>query len=241
MKLLISVVDVQEAQEALLGGADIIDVKRPSEGSLGACPPKIVREVVRSLPSQVEVSAAIGDAPDLPGTMALAALGAAVSGVDYVKVGIYGPNSLEGAVVMLNEVVEAVKSYDSSIKVVAASYADYEKAGCLEPSIVLEASRKAEVDAWMVDTKVKDGSHLLNFTSLKCLKNLVDRAHDYGMMAAIAGSLGIDDLELIYPMGADVVGFRKAVCEGDRSKGRLKRELVEKLKRKLASLKKSYK
>ncbi|RLF11324.1 MAG: hypothetical protein DRJ98_03850 [Thermoprotei archaeon] len=234
MKLLISVVDAQEAKEAFLGGADIVDVKRPSEGSLGACPPNIIRSVREALPQKVEVSAAVGDVPDLPGTVSLAALGAAVSGVDYVKVGVYGPKSLERAVVLLKEVKEAVKSYDSSIKVVAASYADYGRAGCLEPNMVLEAARKAEVDVWMIDTKVKDGSPLLSFLSPSSLISLIERAHGYGMIAAVAGSLKLDDLEAIGSLGADVVGFRGAACGGDRVKGRVRREFVEELKRRLS-------
>ena len=36
MKLLVSVVSAEEARLALAGGADIIDVKDPSEGALGA-------------------------------------------------------------------------------------------------------------------------------------------------------------------------------------------------------------
>jgi uncharacterized protein (UPF0264 family) len=34
--LLISPINTQEAREAINGGADIIDVKNPKEGSLGA-------------------------------------------------------------------------------------------------------------------------------------------------------------------------------------------------------------
>ena len=36
MRLLVSVVDAAEARLALAGGVDVVDVKNPAEGSLGA-------------------------------------------------------------------------------------------------------------------------------------------------------------------------------------------------------------
>ncbi|MCX8204730.1 MAG: (5-formylfuran-3-yl)methyl phosphate synthase [Candidatus Nezhaarchaeota archaeon] len=234
MKLLISVQDVEEAREALLGGADVIDVKRPSEGSLGACPPKVIREVRRALPSSVEVSAAIGDFPDLPGSASLAALGAIVAGVDYVKVGVYGPRTLDSALKLLSEVKEAVYEVSSEARVVAAGYADYARVGCLSPWEVLEAARKADVDVWMVDTKVKDGLSLLSFLDPGSLGRLIDEAHDYGLWAAIAGSLNLNHLNLVKGLKADVIGFRSAACLGDRVGGRVKRELVMEIKRRLS-------
>ena len=72
MKLLVSVVDAHEAQEAILGGASIIDIKNPREGSLGAQPPLKIAEIVAVIPRGIESSAAIGDVPNLPGTAALA-------------------------------------------------------------------------------------------------------------------------------------------------------------------------
>ena len=46
MRLLVSVVSAEEARRALAGGADIIDVKDPGEGALGAPAPRVLSEVV---------------------------------------------------------------------------------------------------------------------------------------------------------------------------------------------------
>jgi len=235
LKLLVSVLDPFEAREAFLGGADIVDVKRPSEGSLGACPPRVIREVREALPSTVEVSAAIGDFPDLPGSASLAALGAAVAGASYVKVGVYGPRTVASAFKLLKEVKEAVREAGTNVKVVAASYADYARCGCLSPWEVLEAARRADVEVWMVDTKVKDGSPSLSFLSPHVLARLVEEAHDHGLKAAIAGSLNLKHLDIVKELKADVVGFRTAACRGDRVNGRVERWLVEELKRRLVA------
>jgi uncharacterized protein (UPF0264 family) len=80
MKLLISVMTEQEVAAAVRGGADIVDVKNLVEGALDASFPWIIRRVRATTPEHVPVSATLGDAPHLPGTIALAALGAATCG-----------------------------------------------------------------------------------------------------------------------------------------------------------------
>ncbi len=90
MRLLVSVVDAAEARLAVAGGADIVDVKNPAEGSLGAPEPGTLTRVRDAVPADVPLSVAIGDLPSLPGTAALAALGAARCGAAYVKVGLMG-------------------------------------------------------------------------------------------------------------------------------------------------------
>ena len=108
MRLMISVVSVSEARDAILGGADLLDVKNPAEGSLGAQTPLIIRGIKETCPPGIQLSAAIGDMPNLPGTAALAALGAAVCGVDYIKAGLYGIRSETDAVILLRKMQEAV-------------------------------------------------------------------------------------------------------------------------------------
>ncbi|MFX0117712.1 MAG: (5-formylfuran-3-yl)methyl phosphate synthase, partial [Candidatus Hodarchaeota archaeon] len=77
--------DVEEARNCLEGGADIIDVKNPREGSLGANFPAVIRAVRKEIGAH-PLSAALGDIMFKPGTIALAAHGLAYCGVDYVKV-----------------------------------------------------------------------------------------------------------------------------------------------------------
>ena len=50
MKLLVSVVNENEVAAAVEGGADIIDVKNPAEGALGANFPRVIRAVRKATP-----------------------------------------------------------------------------------------------------------------------------------------------------------------------------------------------
>jgi len=230
LKLLISPINEAEAQEAVAGGADIIDVKNPKEGALGASYPWVIKQIRQNAPSGIEVSCTIGDIPNLPGLASLAALGAATLDVDYVKVGLYGLKSSEDATFLLQQVCRAVKGYNPKTKIAAAGYADAPKIGTINPLLIPEVVHKAEADIAMIDTAIKDGTNLLNHLTAKQLQLFVDSAHEFGLQAALAGSLRKQDLPVIYNIGADIAGLRGAACtNSDRSKGHLTRELVAEL------------
>lgn len=230
MKLLISPMNVKEASEAIAGGADIIDVKNPREGALGANFPWVIRQIRELTPSSRQVSCALGDVPNLPGSVSLAAYAAAALGVDYVKVGLYGLKTAEEAVYLLQNVNKAAKQCNPKIKVAAAGYADSKRIDGLDPLLIPEVARDAQVDVAMLDTAVKDGKSLFNFQNPPQLEEFVDRSHSLGLEVALAGSLRKEDLPVIYRLGADIVGLRGAACtRSDRVRGEMTRELVREL------------
>ena len=218
MKLLVSVVDAEEARVAAAAGADIIDVKNPAEGSLGAPSPAVIADVRAAVPTPV--SAAIGDMPNLPGTAALAALGAARSGATYVKVGLWGVSTEHDAVALLRAIREAVPG----AVVVAAAYADAERVAHapLAPELLPRVAHAAGVEMCMVDTAVKDGRGLFEWLSPA---SLVAEAHALGLEVALAGALSASDLPAVRDTGADIAGVRSAACVGGRS-GQLDGNLV---------------
>lgn len=230
MKLLISAVDEEEARAAIAGNADIIDVKNPKEGALGASFPWITQRIREIAPRNVEVSCTLGDLPNLPGSVSLAALGAATTGVDYVKVGLGGVKTKKDAVFLLQNAVKAVKDYSPTIKVVAAGYGDAKRVGSISPLLIPEVVDEANADVAMVDTAVKDGSDLFTFLTNEKIKLIVEDAHDRGLLVALAGSLRKEQISNVFTLKADIVGLRGAACtDGDRVNGRVTRESVREL------------
>jgi (5-formylfuran-3-yl)methyl phosphate synthase len=138
MRLLVSVTDADEARVAVEAGVDIVDVKNPAEGSLGAPGPGVIGRVRKVVPPERPVSAAIGDMPNLPGTAALAALGAARSGAAYVKVGLWGTSATDEAVAVLRaEDLSVVRSIGADIAGVrSAACGDGRRSGSLEAARV---------------------------------------------------------------------------------------------------------
>jgi uncharacterized protein (UPF0264 family) len=230
LKLLISPKNETEAAEAIAGGAEIIDVKNPKEGPLGANFPWVIKQIRQLAPDNIEVSCTIGEVPNLPGSMALAALGAATTGVNYVKAGLYGLKTPEEAVYIMQGVTKAAKDFNPSIKVVASGYADAARTTTVDPLLVPEIAYKAQADIAMLDTAVKDGKSLFTFLAQPQLQRFVDAAHDYGLKAALAGSLQKEDLTVVHALGADVAGLRGAACTfSDRVNGTITREKVREL------------
>jgi uncharacterized protein (UPF0264 family) len=229
MKLLVSVVDAAEARAAAAAGADIVDVKNPAEGSLGAPAPAVIAEVRAAVPAELPISAAIGDMPNLPGTAALAALGAAGCGATFVKVGLWGVTTEPDAVALLRAVRVAVPD----AVVVAAAYADAARVpgAPLAPVLLPRVARAADVEACLLDTAVKDGRGLLNWLSPATLTALVADAHAAGLQIALAGALRAEDLPAIRDTGADIAGVRSAACHDGRRSGRLDAERVRALRR----------
>ena len=232
MKLLVSVADAGEARVAVRGGVDIVDVKNPAEGSLGAAAPGTIAQVRDTVPPERPVSAAIGDLPNLPGTAALAALGAAHAGAAYVKVGLWGTSTEDEAVAVLRAVRDAVESGPTRPTVVAAAYADAERVPSrpLAPGAVVAAARRAGVGGCLVDTAVKDGRGLFAWLTPDALTALVAAAHAANLEMALAGALRAEDLPTVRATGADIAGVRSAACLDGRRTASLDPERIERLR-----------
>ena len=227
MKLLVSPTNVEEAIISEKGGADIIDVKNPKEGSLGANFPWVISEIRSHV--KKPLSATIGDFNYKPGTASLAALGAAVAGAQYIKVGLYDIHSEAEAYDVLSSVARSVKSYDAKRIVVASAYSDYSRIGSIKPSLLPAIAKKAGCDVVMVDTGIKDGKSTFDFMDDDELLSFVGLAHDHGLQCALAGSIKFKDIDPILKMEPDIIGVRGIVCGGDRSEC-IKAELVTRLK-----------
>jgi uncharacterized protein (UPF0264 family) len=225
MRLLVSPRDVAEAKRS--SAADIIDVKRPAEGSLGANFPWVIR-AVRNL-SEKPVSAAIGDFDFKPGGAALAAYGAAHAGADYIKIGLMFDGS-ERAEEVIEAVVKAVKDEFPDKYVVIAAYSDHARLGAISPFAMSPIAAAAGADVAMVDTGMKDGKSTFDFMDEESLVEFTTLNREGGMQTALAGSLKFDHLPALRRINPDIIGVRGMVCGGNRN-ATIQEDLVVRLAR----------
>jgi hypothetical protein len=225
MRLLISPSDIEEAKRS--GAADIIDVKRPAEGSLGANFPWIIREI-REM-SQKPVSAAIGDFDFKPGCASLAAYGAAHAGADYIKIGLMFDGA-DRAGELIRAVVRAVKEEFPEKFVVISAYSDYARLGTIPPLVMSPLASAAGADVAMVDTGIKDGKSTFEFMTEASLQEFIRMNRDGGMQTALAGSLCFDHLPVLKRINPDIIGVRGMVCGGNRN-AMIQEDLVRQLAR----------
>ena len=95
-RFLASVRDEGEAALALAAGADIIDLKDPDNGALGAVAPPTMKACLTRIAGRAPVSATVGDLPMEPGVIARAV---ALLGVSGGEVAIFEEESQELVVV----------------------------------------------------------------------------------------------------------------------------------------------
>lgn len=224
-KLLISIWYPSEVPSALRGGADIIDVKNPSRGSLGAPSFKVVREVTEKFRGIRELSAAVGDVTCCPEMAALAAYALSKLGLDYVKIGLQVSDEGEGLEIV-REVVETVGSLS---KVIVVGYADYGRAKALPPLKVVEVAYRGDAYGVMIDTRIKDGLTSLDILPMNYIREFVEKAKETNLLKAFAGGLRKEHLAKILNLGFDIIGFRTAACESGRL-GRISENKVRELK-----------
>src|SRR5262245_50905736 len=177
MQVLISPISLEEARVVCEGGVHIVDIKNAKEGSLGANFPWVIREVVETARTyKVACSATLGDLPNKPGTASLAASGAAATGVNYVKAGLYGVSDYPEALCLMKAIVRACRDIDPAIHVVAAGYADYRRFGGLPAMTLVDVARDAGADFVMVDTAIKDGKSLFDNMSQWELQEFIEQS-----------------------------------------------------------------
>lgn len=241
-RLLASVTDASEALLALAAGVDVIDLKDPRRGALGACPPHVLREVVSLCEThdhpgtRPAISAAIGDLVDgMEGTdraegadrdaggadlIALAAAGAAACGVDFVKVGVRIGDP-ERAVTALRAVARAVRDVTAVTRIIAATYVDLAREGAAcDPETLVTIAARAELDGCLLDTARKEGRTILDHAGPDRLASFVAGCRETGLICALAGSIRAEDLPVVVPLGPDYIGARGALCAEGRT-GRL--------------------
>ena len=229
--LLVSVVNKLEAEAAVQGGADVIDVKNPAEGALGAPAPAVLSEICSSLNGRKPISVALGEFPGKTGAAALAALGAATFRPDFLKIAFLQDAAPEEIVATLKEIRYGLTYIQSSpLSIVAVAYADtlLSAAWTLEEFITF--SREGGAAGCLVDTRQKNGKSLTHFLSQTEITKFINDCHSRELFCGLAGSLKPEDLVSLSKLGPDILGVRSAACGGDRLRGEVTSQRVSSLK-----------
>ena len=205
-RFLASIAGLDELAPALAGGADLIDVKDPATGALGAVDPEITRAIVATVAGRRRVSATLGDLPMAPATLAEAARRTAATGVNFVKIGVF-PGSDPGPCIAALGAVAA-----EGARLVAVMFADR------EPEFgLLDLFAEAGFAGAMLDTAGKADGALPDRLPAMRLRQFVERARKLGLMTGLAGSLRLEHIAPLVALGPDYLGFRGALCAGGRT------------------------
>ncbi|HZV62241.1 MAG TPA: (5-formylfuran-3-yl)methyl phosphate synthase [Methylophilaceae bacterium] len=199
-KLLASVCTPAETLMALNAGVDIIDLKDPAQGALGALSTDMIKELIRLIGGRLPVSATIGDILVDSAATVFAIEQTANLGVDIVKVGFFGDR--------YDRFLEDTRALtEKGTKVVAVLFADHK----VEMGL-LHQLKIAGFFGVMLDTANKNGKSLCDYFSMDELKDFLGVAHQTGLESGLAGSLRLADIPVLVPLNPGYLGFRGALC-----------------------------
>lgn len=204
-QILISVTSIAEAQLALDNGADIIDLKDPSAGALGALPLPLIQEIVSHVNGRKLVSATIGDSIMQPDLILQSVALLAATKVDYIKIGFFETVDFQPCLDALQTVTQ------NGIKLIAVLFAEYKY-----PEGLLDLIKKAGFIGVMLDTASKNGRTFLDHYSVKEREEFARKVLALGLTFGLAGSLKLEHIAIVKALNPTYIGFRGGVCNNNQ-------------------------
>ena len=252
--LLVSVRDAAEAAAAVAGGADIVDVKEPGRGALGAADPEVIAAIAGVVGTRRPWTMACGELATQPrgaaatgsprGDADAAGLTAAVRLEQVlrllppaavppaaVKIGLAGTAACDWR----RDLAAALAPLPPRIHRVAVAYADWRAAAAAPPEEVIAAAVELGCRVLLVDTFDKSGPGLFGCCGPGQPAAWVAAARAAGLAVALAGRITAEEMPAAWAAGPDVVALRSAVCFNGRLGG-VQAALVRRLARRTASV-----
>ncbi len=206
---LASVRDPSEAGIALAAGAEIIDLKEPSRGALGAVDPSTIKATLRAIAGRAVSSATVGDVPMRGETMRKRVAEVAACGVDYVKLGLLPEGDPQAC-------LDTLRAPALGARLIIVLFADR-----LPPFDAVAGAARIGAFGIMLDTAGKDKGSLLDHMGIDELARFVAGAKGHGLAVGLAGSLRQGHVRGLLALKPDILGFRGALCRGSERGGAL--------------------
>lgn len=242
VRLLVSVRNAGEAEAAVEGGADIIDVKEPSRGPMGRADLEVVRGVIERVAGRRPISVALGELREDPPAREVP------EGVSFAKIGLAGEEQTNWRYRLARKFAELPRS----VQRVVVCYVNVSNRA--------RPPRLDEVTEWavkwrtgvMFDTYMKDRGGLLEprrrARGLGAVQEFGDKLYLGNLLGTmkwvrssrctlgLAGSLQGETFLQALRLDPDIIGVRGAVCAGGSRRKRLEAERVRELAQLVAAL-----
>lgn len=216
--LLISVQNVQEAAIALECGVDIIDLKDPNTGALGALPLSEIQSIIRFIDGRTQVSATIGDVPMLPHLIIEQVAQLQNISLDFIKIGFF-------ETVDYQPCLDALQKLTSGHQFIAVLFAELQY-----PKDLLLKIKQAGFSGVMLDTMHKNGQTYLAYYSINAFEDFVSHVLANGLLFGLAGSLQITHVKAAKKVKPHFMGFRGGVCMDNKRQSELDGQKIRTVK-----------
>ncbi len=208
--LLVSVRSAAEAEIALAGGADLIDVKEPSRGPLGPADPRTWAAIRSAIADRRPTSVALGELLDC----ATPSLASQCEGFPFAKIGLAGCHERAGWIALWQRAVRLLPPGTAPVPV---AYADWRAARAPSPRVIIALAQWSPARLALVDTFDKSDGSLLSHLDCEYLRELSGEAREAGVELALAGSLDGGAIASLRELRPRYFGVRGAACSGGRA------------------------
>lgn len=228
-QLLISVKNVAEALIAHEVGVDIIDLKDPNVGALGALSVHATTQIIQAIkqgktiglnaPNLALISATVGEQHIDLNSLISEIQARFVLGIDLIKIAV-------SELFYTEDFSSQMQSLTlSGIKLVAVFFAD-------KPIdlALLVTLKKIGFFAAMLDTQIKQ-QNLLQAQTASQLQMFIQKCHQNDLQSGLAGSLQTQHIENLIQFNPTYIGFRGGACENLARQNKLCRTKVIEIKK----------
>ncbi len=199
-QLLISVKNLDEALLALAAKVDVIDLKDPATGALGALDLDVTKQIILKVDEQALVSATVGEGHETVDALVSDIKARHIVGVRVIKVAF---SHLFKASKFFAEMLKLTKQ---GVKLVAVFFADE-----VIDLKVLSNLKKMGFYGAMIDTQDKRHA-LMTQKTTDFLYKFTMICKENKLRSGLAGSLRLEQFEGLLEMAPSFIGFRGGVC-----------------------------
>jgi uncharacterized protein (UPF0264 family) len=225
VKMLISVKSVEEADIALQSGADIIDLKDPDHGALGALPLTDIRSIINFVNARKPISATIGDVPMQPELIIERVTQLQGLAIDYIKIGFYETVDYMPCLGGISEIQTI------SQPLIAVLFAEHHY-----PKNLIVDIKRAGFIGVMLDTANKNGKTYQDYFSELAFEAFANEILAQNLLFGIAGSLQEMHVKAAKKVSPNFMGFRGGVCKQNKRQSKLDSTKIHRLKSVLTTM-----
>ena len=220
--LLISVKNIDEIKK-IYKFANIVDLKNPSDGALGAWKIGQVSQALNIYKNKICFSATLGniikDEIILKELLKFDDLG-----LEYIKIGIF-----HDCIGELEEFINSLKYINLKTKLVAVFFAENKKLiNHVKKNISLFLNSKFSI--LLIDTFNKRSKGLLEIYKLDFLNSLILLAKKNNLKIGLSGKIRKDQIFELLRLNPSIIGIRSAVCAKFRREQMISAKLAEEIR-----------
>jgi len=204
--LLISLRKLDEISEEIINEVDILDLKDPLNGSIGAWDLQDIKKVISRFKNQIQISATLGDIFNNDKFLIKLKQFDKLN-LDYIKFGL-----LSVYIKNLFDKIKFLGERKFKTKLVCVVFVDI----CDHQKLVyekLDLFHAYGIKYIMLDTYDKNNGDLLSFCNISNLNKFISKCKKFDIKIGLAGSLKETHIPLMIKLKPNILGFRSAICK----------------------------